>query len=147
MREKAEKVDGIAARLRTPNTIFEVPSVLRLKRYTHVPRRFVTLNKRNILRRDRYICAYCGVQVGDKRDGIVVKKHDFTIDHIVPLSKGGKSTWANLVSCCHPCNHRKGARTPHQAGLRLLWEPKRPRTSYLVVSSNVPPAWKFYLNI
>jgi 5-methylcytosine-specific restriction endonuclease McrA len=100
-----------------------------------------------VLRRDDFTCVYCGIKVGEAQRGAVLNRHDFTIDHIIPTSRGGKNTWGNTVCACPACNHRKGNRTPHEAGMPLRWEPKMPRVDYLVASGEVPEAWKVYLRI
>ena len=147
MRGVVDAVDGIAARLRTPTTIFEVPSILRLRYYVSVPRRTITWSRRAVMARDNYTCVYCGLQAGTKRHGQTLNRSDFTIDHLFPLSEGGGHTWGNTACACYWCNHRKANRTPHEAGMKLLWEPKRPRTNYLVASGNIPEEWKIYLPI
>jgi 5-methylcytosine-specific restriction endonuclease McrA len=76
----------------------------------------------------------------------VLGKSDFTVDHIVPRSRGGKDQWTNTACACYHCNHRKGNRLPNEAGMRLRWEPKIPRTSYLVIAvGSGPDAWKRYI--
>ena len=126
----------------------EIPVVVRLRHYINVPRRVAPWSRRAVLERDRYTCAYCGVQVGDRCWGYgVLTRQDFTVDHILPRSRGGRNTWSNTVCACPRCNQRKGNRTPHQAGMRLLWEPKRPRVNYLVVTGEIPTAWKVYLEL
>jgi 5-methylcytosine-specific restriction endonuclease McrA len=147
LRGAAVGVEGIAARLRTPSTVFEVPSVLRLKYYVRVPRRGAVWSRHGVLNRDGYRCIYCGLGLGETRKGQRLHKSDFTIDHIVPRSRGGRNTWGNTASSCRWCNNRKGGRTPHEAGMRLRWEPKTPRVDYLVVSGNVPSEWKIYLRV
>jgi 5-methylcytosine-specific restriction endonuclease McrA len=144
---KVEAVEGIARKLRTPNTIFEVPSVIRLTRFVNVPQRNVSWSKRGILRRDSYTCIYCGLQPGEKKQGRLLSREDFTVDHIIPRSRGGRNTWGNTACACYTCNQRKGSRTAHEAGMKLLFEPKRPRVNYLVVSGNVPDEWKKYFRI
>jgi 5-methylcytosine-specific restriction endonuclease McrA len=72
---------------------------------------------------------------------------DMTVDHIIPQSKGGKNTWSNTICACHWCNNRKGNRTDNEAGMKLLWEPKRPRTNYFVVGSKIPKEWKYYIEV
>lgn len=142
LRGAADAVDGVAARLRTPSTVFEVPSVLRLRYYVNVPNRGAIWSRRGVLIRDGYRCGYCGI-----RQAAGGKKSDFTVDHVVPVSKGGKDTWVNTICACWKCNNRKADREVHEAGMRLLWEPKRPRTNYLIASGDVPEEWKFYLQI
>jgi 5-methylcytosine-specific restriction endonuclease McrA len=145
MRGVAEGVDGTAARLRTPRLVFEVPSVLRLRYYVNVPQRGAVWSRRGILGRDDYTCIYCGVRLGDRHRGGRVTRADLTVDHLIPRSRGGGNTWGNTACACRWCNHRKADRTPHEAGMRLRWEPKTPRVNYLVVAGDVPAEWKLYL--
>ena len=147
MRDAAERVDGVAARLRTPSTVFEVPSVLRLRHYVRVPQRGATWSRRSVLARDSYTCVYCGTRIGDHHRGQIVIRTDFTLDHLIPRSRGGGNSWSNTACACRWCNHRKANRTPHEAGMRLRWEPKTPRVSYVVVSGQVPSEWKIYLRV
>ena len=145
MRGVADAVDGVAARLRTPGRVFEVPSVLRLRYYVNVPQRGAVWSRRSVMARDRYTCVYCGIVPGDERKGHTVKRVDFTVDHLIPRSKGGGNTWGNTACACKWCNHRKADRTPHEAGMKLLWEPKRPRVNYIVASGEIPEEWKIYI--
>lgn len=96
--------------------------------------------------RDGYTCAYCGRSarrpVG--RGGELTMA-ELTVDHVIPRSRGGKSSWLNTVCACQRCNLRKGNRLPHEAGMPLRIEPKMPRTNYLVLSGNVPASWKVWL--
>jgi 5-methylcytosine-specific restriction endonuclease McrA len=91
------------------------PKVIRLIRYVttawlHKPAGY---SRSNVMRRDRHLCAYCG-------------GHATTLDHVLPVSRGGGSTWLNTVAACGTCNHRKAARTPAEAGMRLRFEPFHP---------------------
>ena len=92
-----------------------VPSVIRLLEYRRIPHQARALSRKNILLRDRNTCQFCGH---------VLSSSELTLDHVVPRSQGGKSAWENLVACCHPCNNRKGDRTPEQAGVKLLRAPR-----------------------
>ena len=147
MRGAAEGVEGIAARLRTPSTVFEVPSVLRLRYYVSVPQRGATWSRRAVMARDGYTCVYCGTRAGEKHHGQPLTRADFTVEHLIPRSRGGASTWSNTACACRWCNHRKADRTPHEAGLRLRWEPKTPRVNYVIASGDVPTEWKIYLRV
>jgi len=147
MRGVVEGVDGIAATLHTSTSIFEVPSVLRLRYYVRVPMRGAIWSRRGVLARDGYECIYCGATIGERRHGRTLRRTDFTIDHLIPRSRGGANTWGNTASACRWCNGRKGSRTPHEAGMRLLWEPKTPRVGYIVASGNVPTEWRIYLRM
>ena len=110
---RAEEVNG---HLLHANVVqCPVPSVIRLLDYRRIPHRTRALSRKNILMRDRNTCQYCGtVQAA----GIL------TLDHVVPRSRGGKSSWENLVACCQGCNHRKGDRLPTEAGMQLLRAPR-----------------------
>jgi 5-methylcytosine-specific restriction endonuclease McrA len=115
---KAEPLDmtaGMRFEVRSPNVIIEVPAHIRLKinsaeRIWKIP----PVNRREVLRRDKHQCQYCGS----------IKK--LTLDHVIPRSKGGKHAWDNVVIACEPCNSRKGDRTPQEAGLILRTTPKAP---------------------
>ena len=86
----------------------KVPSVIRLLAYRHIPQQTRALSRKNILLRDRNTCQFCGR---------VFPASDLTLDHVVPRSRGGRSSWENLVACCYQCNNRKGDRTPEEAGI------------------------------
>jgi 5-methylcytosine-specific restriction endonuclease McrA len=146
--EKAIVVEQTGKFLRTVRNQFEVPSVIALKTYINVPRRKSHWSRRGVLVRDNYTCIYCGVKLGANVKGKVLTKKDFTIDHILPRSKGGRDTWSNTACACAKCNHRKSDRLYHEAGMRLRWEPKMPRTSYLVIAlGSGPEVWKRYVEI
>lgn len=146
--EKAITVEDSGKKLRTVNTEFPVPSVIALRRYVNVPRRKAHWSRRGVLVRDEYTCIYCGIKPGGQQRGQVLTKSKFTVDHIVPKSRNGKDTWTNTACACAACNHRKGSRLPNEAGMKLKWEPKTPRTSYLVIAVGTgPDAWKRYIEV
>jgi 5-methylcytosine-specific restriction endonuclease McrA len=92
-----------------------VPSVIRLLEYRRIPHQSRALSRKNILLRDRNTCQYCGTVLGPS---------ELTLDHVMPRSRGGNSSWENLVTCCHPCNRRKGNQMPHEARMKLMREPR-----------------------
>ncbi|HLJ29205.1 MAG TPA: HNH endonuclease [Candidatus Angelobacter sp.] len=92
-----------------------VPSVIRLLEYRRIPHQTRALSRKNILLRDRNTCQYCGV---------VMSSNDLTLDHVVPRSRGGSSTWENLVACCHSCNRKKGNHLLVEINMKLLKEPR-----------------------
>ena len=145
MRDRVDSASETAINLRSISTAIEIPVVLRLRRYVNVPRRGARWNRMAVLRRDNFNCIYCGIRLGQRQRGRVLLKTDFTIDHILPLSRGGKNGWGNTACACAQCNQRKGNRTPHEAGMKLLWEPKTPRVDYLIASGEMPEDWKIYL--
>ena len=100
-----------AARVRVP-----MPSVIRLLEYRRIPHQTRALSRKNILLRDRNTCQYCGE---------VLPAAELTLDHVIPRSRGGLSTWENLVACCHVCNRRKGNQMIHELeDMQLLREPR-----------------------
>jgi 5-methylcytosine-specific restriction endonuclease McrA len=144
--EKAVVVEESGNFLRTIRDKYPIPSVIALRTYINVPRRQAHWSRRGVLVRDNYTCIYCGAIPGTTMRGKVLTKNDFTVDHIVPKSKGGRDQWVNTACACYACNHRKGDRLPHEAGMKLAWEPKTPRTSYLVVAiGSGHDAWKRYI--
>ncbi len=101
--------------LHSARLAIRLPSVIRLLEYRRIPHQTRALSRKNILLRDRNTCQYCGV---------ILSSSDLTLDHVVPRSRGGVSTWENLVACCHPCNHRKGNHLLGEINMRLLREPR-----------------------
>nr|PZN52393.1 MAG: HNH endonuclease [Chloroflexota bacterium] len=128
--EKAIVVEQTGNYLRTVRDKYPVPSVIALRTYVNVPRRQAHWSRRGVLVRDNFTCIYCGVQPSTVVRGKTLTKSDFTVDHIVPKSRGGKDQWTNTACACYHCNHRKGDRLPHEAGMRLGWERKRPPPTY-----------------
>jgi 5-methylcytosine-specific restriction endonuclease McrA len=114
------------------------PVVIRLLAYVRIPRdahrRKIT--RRAVFARDRWTCQYCGHERGN-----------LTVDHVVPRSKGGRSTWDNIVACCAPCNRRKGDRLPRQAKMVPTRKPKAPSATIFihVATPTIPAAWEQYL--
>ena len=146
--DKAIVVEETGKFLRTVSSQFPIPSVIALRTYINVPRRRAHWSRKAVLIRDNFTCIYCGVKPGSILRGKVLAKSDLTVDHILPRSRGGKDHWTNTASACYACNHRKGNRLPNEAGMKLRWEPKTPRTSYLVIAiGSGPAAWKQYVEI
>ncbi|RMH41144.1 MAG: HNH endonuclease [Deltaproteobacteria bacterium] len=137
---KVEVVEEYDACVRTVTLVFKVPAVVRLltafKRRGRPPK----FSRINIYARDGFRCQYCG----DKRP-----TEELTFDHVVPKARGGKTSWTNIVTACHPCNRRKGARTPEEAGMRLRKPPIQPKwvpaVTIRVSTRSVPDAWRDYL--
>ncbi len=125
-----------AARMR-----IAMPSVIRLLEYRRIPHQTRALSRKNILLRDRNSCQYCSV---------TLTAGELTLDHVIPRSRGGQSTWENLVACCHDCNRRKGNQMLHElTEMKLLKEP-RPfslHTSRHIMRmiGSADAAWRKYL--
>lgn len=106
-----EMIHSISLRIR-------IPRVIVLLFFDRLPRKEVKFTRNNLFARDHNTCQYCGKKF---------ERPDLNIDHVVPRQRGGKTTWTNVVCSCVPCNHRKGSRTPEEAGMRLLREPRKPK--------------------
>lgn len=121
--------------LRTTRETYSYPSVIRLRSYIRLPYTKIVLSRRNIMKRDGFVCQYCG------------KKTDLTIDHVLPKSRGGQDTWENLTTACEKCNVKKGNKTPKEANLVLKKKPYRPIpiTFFRDYNGGVQEPWKPYL--
>lgn len=114
---------GEGAMIRSCKLALVPPEVILLKEYDGIGVRSVVFSRRNIFKRDRYACQYCGIQPGTE---------ELTIDHVVPKSKGGASTWENCVLACIDCNKKKGDLSVEKAKMRLRKVPKKPTWKSLV---------------
>jgi 5-methylcytosine-specific restriction endonuclease McrA len=123
--------------LRTASLQIRIPEVIVLGRYNGVPRRELVFSRRNIYRRDNFECQYCGHRPGLKH---------LSIDHVLPLSHGGKTSWDNCVVACVRCNTRKGNRTPEQANMPLRTHPAKPTWNDGVgQGERVPRSWSRFV--
>ena len=132
----AESHDWIS----TVNFDIAVPRIIRLLFYDRLPRRPVKFNRRNIYARDRNICQYCGKRYPSS---------ELSLDHIIPRSMGGKSTWSNIVCACTRCNVKKGGRTPKQAHMRLVKKPEKPKRNLVIhvhLNHHRYASWKQFLD-
>lgn len=126
--------------LRTVRFEIAVPRIIRLLFYEKLPRSDVKFNRRNIFARDANHCQYCGQRFPTT---------ELSLDHVVPRSQNGKSTWENVVCACIECNIRKGGRTPEQARMKLISVPKRPRRSPVLglkLTDHRYASWKQFLD-
>jgi 5-methylcytosine-specific restriction endonuclease McrA len=103
--------------IQTRSVRLRVPEVVTLTNYDRLPTNAVTFSRRNVFKRDRFTCQYCGIQPGSE---------ELTLDHVLPRAQGGTSMWTNCVLACIECNTRKADRTPEQARMPLRSQPKRP---------------------
>src|SRR6202000_487294 len=111
----ASAEERASAQVHSARQAMKVPSVIRLLEYRRIPHQTRALSRKNILMRDRYTCQYCHR---------IMPSGELTLDHVIPRSRAGESSWENLVACCHPCNNRKGNRTPDEAGMKLSRAPR-----------------------
>lgn len=119
--------------VRAVNFKIAIPEIIKLTRYDKLPKRDVKFNRRNLYEHYKFKCGYCGEKFDSK---------ELNLDHIVPRSRGGKTTWANIITTCIPCNTKKRDRTPEEAGMNLLVKPTKPRwrgnRSYFKFSVKLP---------
>jgi len=109
--------------LRAVHFEIQVPRIIRLMRYDRLPRRMLRLNRHTIFARDEHRCQYCGRKFPGSQ---------LSLDHVIPRSRGGDTTWENVVCCCVGCNIKKGGRTPQEAHMKLVAKPVRPKRSPLI---------------
>jgi 5-methylcytosine-specific restriction endonuclease McrA len=138
---KAEVVATHEREARSVSFTFRLPSVVRLLRYVKLGRRpQVQFTRANIYGRDDYTCQYCGTEH---------EPAQLTFDHVVPVAQGGRRGWENIATACEPCNRKKGGRTPEQAGMALLRQPRRPVVVVplmkLTLSRRTPASWHDWL--
>ena len=129
------------AYVQTVNLRVRVPKVLLLRKYDRVPMQEVRFTKDNLFERDQYCCQYCGKDFSADR---------LNMDHVIPRSKGGRTTWENIVTACIPCNTQKANRLPHQANMHLIKKPSRPRWRPFIsslIDQKYDPSWDHFLNL
>jgi 5-methylcytosine-specific restriction endonuclease McrA len=122
------------------NRAIRVPRVILLVSYDRIPKRHVRFSRYNIYARDKSTCQYCGRRL---------PRYELNLDHVIPRSLGGTSTWENVVCSCHECNRRKGGRTPEDARMTLLHTPVRPKwTPFMQETFNLAryKEWLPFLN-
>ncbi|MFN4287955.1 MAG: HNH endonuclease [Brevundimonas sp.] len=136
--ERVEVVSTYDKLVRSPSIAFRLPSVVALKAYID-QNRAPAFTRFNVFLRDQFACQYCGAG------------RDLTFDHVRPRSRGGRTTWENIVAACSPCNLKKGGRFPREAQMPLLREPYRPSAYELQeIGRRFPPhflheSWLDYL--
>jgi 5-methylcytosine-specific restriction endonuclease McrA len=119
----------------TPRFPILIPRVIRLVTYDKVPRREVRFSRRNVLARDEHRCQYCGKRL---------PLSQLTLDHVTPKSRGGKSTWTNVVTACTPCNTKKGGRMPWEASMRLRKVPAVPKKNPTLADKVESPTYRMW---
>ena len=137
LKDKAEIIERSEWELHSATRSMSRPVVIRLVAYVRIPRdthrRKIT--RRAVFARDNWTCQYCGA------------RSNLTVDHVIPRSKGGDSSWTNIVASCAPCNRRKGDALLRQVGMQLRQQPRTPSAHVFihVASPTIPVAWQAYL--
>jgi len=133
--EEGENLPDVEHHIKTSSASVPAPQVVILTNYNNLHKTSIKFSNRGVYRRDRFICQYCN---GRKRTD------DLSIDHVIPRSKSGATSWENCVTACVICNNRKSDKTPRQAGMTLTNKPKRPAWSPVIhiQKEKRPEAWK-----
>lgn len=131
--------------IRSPSLEMRVPAVLLLKRYVRWETR-LKFNRRNVFKRDKYACQYCG-KSAERRE---IPYEALTYDHVQPRSRGGKTTWENIVTACYPCNHKKADLSLEEAGMKPMTKPRKPKDrndiEFCLRGRRIPEIWGDFLS-
>ncbi|MDY7035263.1 MAG: HNH endonuclease [Thermodesulfobacteriota bacterium] len=137
---KVEVIEEYHQEIHSISFKIKLPSVIRLLKMVKRPNSPVKFSRHNIYARDGYRCQYCG-----KRFPV----EELTYDHVLPKSRGGKTEWGNIVTCCIECNRKKGGRMPAEASMKLIRKPKRPTwvpaIRITIGFREIPQTWRDYL--
>lgn len=136
---KAEVIEEYNSKINTSGNAITMPAVIRLVKPFKRPHNKVRYNKQNVFARDHWTCGYCSQKFNIK---------DLTLDHVIPRSKGGKTSFENVITCCKECNLRKGNRSPQDANMVLKRKPAvpdwLPLLSFKISVNAVPEIWANY---
>ena len=127
--------------VRTPTRTIRLPRVILLTFFDKLPCKELKLTRNNVFERDKNSCQYCAR---------VLPREHLNLDHVIPRHYGGKTTWENIVCSCIKCNTRKANRLPHEAGMRLIRKPVRPKwrpVISMVLGNQQREIWKDFLDI
>lgn len=131
---KVELTDEV---IRSANMAFRIPEVILLTGYDRLPSPKVNFSRRTLYKRDNNTCQYCGNHSST---------NNLSIDHVVPRSKGGKTTWENCVLACVDCNAKKADRLLSDCGMKLRCTPKKPTFNLFKVDATKPiKSWTKFL--
>ena len=140
--QKTDVLEQYEIQVHSVSQSFNLPAVMRITKFVRFKRNSsrVRFSRQHVFLRDDYHCQYCRKNFNTK---------ELTMDHVIPVVSGGKTTWSNIVTCCVDCNQRKGSKTLQEAGLVLRRYPREPHAGFLpdllYYKSQVPESWKAYL--
>jgi 5-methylcytosine-specific restriction endonuclease McrA len=123
--------------IKAANVVFRCPELIMLTRYDKVPGLKEHFSRRTLYKRDRHQCGYCGCKPGTE---------SLSIDHIIPRSRGGLTTWENCIVCCIPCNAKKANRTPAEAGMKLRTIPVKPKIHLFKDNMKPVKSWQDFID-
>ena len=137
---KVEVIEEYGRDIHSVSFTIKLPSVVRLLNLVKKPKSPVKFSRQNIYLRDKYRCQYCGLKHSTE---------ELTYDHVLPKSRGGRTEWENIVTCCIGCNRKKGGRTPVEARMNLVRKPARPSwvpaIKITIGLKQIPQTWRDYL--
>lgn len=136
---KVEIIEEYDNHIRSVSIAIKAPAVVRLLSYTKRHKGTPPLSRVNIFARDDFECQYCGIDLSAK---------EATLDHVIPRSRGGVTSWTNIVTCCTKCNRRKGGKTPLEARMPLRKTPVQPDWLPVItfkLNGNIPSSWRNFL--
>lgn len=139
--QKCDILESYEATISSPSVTIQVPAVVRLRKDISTHKRAVKFSRLNIYQRDGWRCCFCGEKKPPR---------DLTYDHVIPRSRGGTTTWTNIVTACKADNRRKDNRTPREAGMTMHFKPYKPTSlpmgqPILMLADNIPDIWRPYL--
>ncbi|MDY6972406.1 MAG: HNH endonuclease [Thermodesulfobacteriota bacterium] len=137
---KVEVLEEYSREIHSVSFSIKLPSVVRLLWLVKRPKTPVKFSRQNIYARDQYRCQYCGKQFSSE---------ELTYDHVIPKSRGGKTKWSNIVTCCIQCNRKKGGSVPAEARMKLIRKPSYPKwlpaLRVTIGFKAIPQSWQDYL--
>lgn len=139
--DKVDVIEEYEQYIHSISTKVKIPSVVKYKKFIHSKHRAIKFSRINVYARDNFTCGYC------KK---IMLRQDCTLDHIIPKSRGGPSSWYNCVACCSKCNLQKANKTLKEAGMILKIDPRQPKYSesfYLAMrlkTVTMPKTWENY---
>ncbi|MCB0338239.1 MAG: HNH endonuclease [Bdellovibrionales bacterium] len=136
---KAEIVEEYDREIRAVSVVFKAPAVIRLLKFVKMGQKKPPLCRSNVLARDNFECQYCGVELGAR---------EATLDHVIPRSRKGTTTWTNIVTCCTACNRIKGSKTVEEANMKLRKKPIQPDWLPVLkfrMHGGIPECWNLFL--
>jgi 5-methylcytosine-specific restriction endonuclease McrA len=137
---KVEVLEEYGQEIHSVSFSVKLPSVVRLLWLVKRPKTPIRFSRQNIYARDKYACQYCGKKFPSE---------ELSYDHVIPKSRGGKTEWGNIVTCCFRCNRKKGGRTPKEARMKLIRKPSfpvwLPALKITIGFKEVPSSWRDYL--
>jgi 5-methylcytosine-specific restriction endonuclease McrA len=139
---KVDVLEEYDAECASPSVVVQIPAVVRIRKEIRRNQKAVRYSRRNVYLRDGFRCCYCGDRFPERK---------LNLDHVMPASRGGVTSFENIVSSCAPCNSAKDARTPGEAGMRMHFKPRVPRvlpttSPFLLAVDEIPEQWKPYIH-